>query len=409
MPQTPIFNLIATPGPAGPGYLATSASSLATVGTGSVSFATQTGLAYAVGDRIQATSRGTAEWMQGVVTSYSGTAMIATMDKNSGTGTHADWNIGLAGLKGDTGAAGANGTNGTNGTNGADGSTWYTGSGAPASGLGVVNDLYFDNSGNGNWYKKTGASTWTLQGSVLGPQGIGYNPRGAYAAGTTYAQGDMVSYSSANYLSLAGSNTGNTPSSSPTWWQSMAASGLADPGSNGVLKRTALNTTGIAAGADLPVMTASGTGHHGGAAPDPGASAGTAKYLREDATFAVPPGGAADIVCVIDGGGAVISTGVKGDIKIDFACTITAWSILADQSGSCVVNIWKVAQASYPATVSNKITASAPPTISTATNATNSTLTGWTTAISAGDCLRFNVDSATTVTRVTLILAVTKS
>jgi hypothetical protein len=35
-------------------------------------------------------------------------------------------------------------------------------------------------------------------------------------------------------------------------------------------------------------------------------------------------------------------------------------------------------------------------------------LTGWTTSISAGDVLRFNVDSVTTCTRVTLSLLVTR-
>jgi|SRR5271157_620054 len=61
----------------------------------------------------------------------------------------------------------------------------------------------------------------------------------------------------------------------------------------GLLKNT--TTTGvlsIAEAADLPAMTASGTGHHGGAVPDPGASAGTTHFLREDATWAVPPAGA---------------------------------------------------------------------------------------------------------------------
>jgi hypothetical protein len=44
--------------------------------------------------------------MEGVVTSYSGTALAATMDRNSGTGTHADWNVNLVGDVGATGAAG---------------------------------------------------------------------------------------------------------------------------------------------------------------------------------------------------------------------------------------------------------------------------------------------------------------
>jgi len=40
----------------------------------------------------------------------------------------------------------------------------------------------------------------------------------AYNAGTTYVVGDRVSYLSNEYTSLVNSNTGNTPSSSPTQW-----------------------------------------------------------------------------------------------------------------------------------------------------------------------------------------------
>lgn len=112
---------------------------------------------------------------------------------------------------------------------------------------------------------------------------------------------------------------------------------------------------------------------------------------------------------IIDGGGSVITTGIKGDLYIPFGCTINSATLLADQSGSIVVNIWKVAFASYPATVANKITSVTPPTITANTNSQDATLSGWTTAISAGDTLRFNVDSATTITRVTLILKVTRT
>jgi hypothetical protein len=91
-------------GSVGPGYAATSTTSLATAGSGSKSFTTQSGLAYTAGARIRATSSGTAEYMEGVVTSYSGTTLVATMDRNSGTSTHADWNLNLAG---DVGASGS--------------------------------------------------------------------------------------------------------------------------------------------------------------------------------------------------------------------------------------------------------------------------------------------------------------
>jgi len=109
---------------------------------------------------------------------------------------------------------------------------------------------------------------------------------------------------------------------------------------------------------------------------------------------------------VIDGGGAVITAGIKMDVEVPAKCSITANSLLADQSGSIVIDIWKDTFANAPPTVADTITASAKPTITTATKSTDSTLTGWTKALAVGDILRINVDSATTITRCTLALRV---
>ncbi len=113
---------------------------------------------------------------------------------------------------------------------------------------------------------------------------------------------------------------------------------------------------------------------------------------------------------IIDGGGSAIATGVKGDIYIPAACTITGVVLLADVSGSIVVDIWKSTYSAFDPTThpasGDKITASAPPTISSAKKSKDTTLTGWTTALAADDVLRLNVTSATTITRVTLALLV---
>lgn len=118
--------------------------------------------------------------------------------------------------------------------------------------------------------------------------------------------------------------------------------------------------------------------------------------------------GVVGIQIVIDGGGAEIATGVHGDVEVPFACTITQVTGLADQSGSIVVDIWKDAYANYPPTDADSITASAPLTLSTAVKAQDATLTGWTTSISAGDTLRYNVDSVTTIERLTVSLKCTR-
>jgi len=83
--------------------------------------------------------------------------------------------------------------------------------------------------------------------------------------------------------------------------------------------------------------------------------------------------------------------------------------MLADQSGSIVVDIWKDTYANFPPTDADSITASAPPTISSAQKSQDSTLTGWTKSISSGDILAFNVDSCATITRVTISLKVEKT
>ena len=114
------------------------------------------------------------------------------------------------------------------------------------------------------------------------------------------------------------------------------------------------------------------------------------------------------IVFIIDGGGAAIETGEKGHLEIPFKCEIQRVTMLADQSGSIVVDIWKDTYANFPPTDADSITASAPPTISTAQKSQDATLTGWTKTINAGDILAFNVDSAATIERLTIVLKVKK-
>lgn len=117
---------------------------------------------------------------------------------------------------------------------------------------------------------------------------------------------------------------------------------------------------------------------------------------------------------IIDGGASVITTGMKGYLACDFSGTISQSELLADVSGSIVVNIWKCTYTQFDAgsshpVVSDKITASAPPTITTATKSQDATLTGWTTAFSVGDILAFNVDSVATIKRCTVALKVLRT
>lgn len=115
---------------------------------------------------------------------------------------------------------------------------------------------------------------------------------------------------------------------------------------------------------------------------------------------------------VIDGAGSTITTGVKGFIYIPYDCTILEATLLSSDaaatSGSIVIDIWKDVYVNYPPTIADTITASAKPTLSTAISSRDTTLTGWTKSIRAGDVLGFTVDSVTTLTKVTLILKVVR-
>ncbi len=112
---------------------------------------------------------------------------------------------------------------------------------------------------------------------------------------------------------------------------------------------------------------------------------------------------------ILNGQGQVISTGVHGDLSPEYGGQIIGARALADQVGSLVADVWVAPYANFPPTDTDSITASAPITISADDCSYDTTLTGWTTAFSAYDTVRFNVDSCSTITRCTLILYVQRT
>ena len=110
----------------------------------------------------------------------------------------------------------------------------------------------------------------------------------------------------------------------------------------------------------------------------------------------------------IGNGQDVISTGIAGWIVAPFACTIQGVELTANESGSIVVDIWKDSYDNYPPTDADSITASAVPTISSATKSKDTTLSGWTKSLAKGDYLYFNVDSVATIKGCFIALPVLK-
>ena len=115
------------------------------------------------------------------------------------------------------------------------------------------------------------------------------------------------------------------------------------------------------------------------------------------------------IIFIIDGIGSAITTGEKGHLEIPFNCTIQQVTMAADQTGSIVVDIWKDTYANFPPTNADSITNATPPTITTALKSQDSTLTNWTTTITTGDILAYNVSSCTNITRLTVSLQTVKT
>lgn len=114
------------------------------------------------------------------------------------------------------------------------------------------------------------------------------------------------------------------------------------------------------------------------------------------------------IDATFDGGGAAITAGLTCEVTVPVACTVLSATLLADATGSIVVDVQKTSYASYDASFAS-ICAAAKPTISAAKKAQDTTLTGWTTALAANDVLRFIVDSAATIERAQLQLKVALS
>jgi len=130
------------------------------------------------------------------------------------------------------------------------------------------------------------------------------------------------------------------------------------------------------------------------------------KGVFTDVKTALVELGKKGLIFIIDGGGAEIAVGEHGHLRIPFKCEIVKATLLADQTGSIVIDIWKDTYANFPPTVADTITAAAKPTIAAGVKDEDETLTDWTKTINAGDILAFNVDSVTDIKRVMILLEV---
>lgn len=126
--------------------------------------------------------------------------------------------------------------------------------------------------------------------------------------------------------------------------------------------------------------------------------------------------GAIDKLSAHTSGGSGVSAvifnatpGIKFDLEMPFAGTISAVRLLADQPGNIVIDLWKDSYTNYPPVVGDSICAAAKPTLVSADKYEDVTLTGWTTDFDVGDVIRANIESVSTLTRVTVALRLNRA
>jgi hypothetical protein len=118
--------------------------------------------------------------------------------------------------------------------------------------------------------------------------------------------------------------------------------------------------------------------------------------------WASPAGGAAGRIGAGWTAAAALTAGGIVEVTAKSTGTITGWTIIGDATGSASFSVAKSAYSAYPTVAS--ITAAAAPSVSAAVKAQSSTLTGWTTGVTAGDVFRFTLDTVSGFSRVLLLL-----
>jgi hypothetical protein len=108
----------------------------------------------------------------------------------------------------------------------------------------------------------------------------------------------------------------------------------------------------------------------------------------------------------MDGAGSPVPTGFRGCIELPFACRITRATLMASGVGNLSMDVFKTTAAAPTGGAS--IVAATPPTLAGAQYAQDATLTGWSTALAAGDVLAYYVTGSPTVVQATLSLLVSR-
>lgn len=106
----------------------------------------------------------------------------------------------------------------------------------------------------------------------------------------------------------------------------------------------------------------------------------------------------------LDGGGSALTGTFIGYFFAPFAGTINNWYMVADASGTCAVDVWK-SNGTFAPTVANTIVGSQIPALTGQQFVKGASITGWSTAVSAGDLFGFNLNSSATIQKLTFTIS----
>lgn len=99
-----------------------------------------------------------------------------------------------------------------------------------------------------------------------------------------------------------------------------------------------------------------------------------------------------------------IPVNTRADWRVPFPVRILDCTLLSTYSGSVSVDLYRDTYANFPPTPTDSVTASSPPTITSGIKYEDTALAGWTTDWDQGDTIRFNVESASALKQVSILL-----
>lgn len=248
--------------------------------------------------------------------------------------------------------------------------------------------------------------------ALLGPQ---FGAAGAYTF-RQLASSDI--YAAARDAFVAGTNITITPN--PSTYQ-LTISALGSSNTNGTVTSVGLSTPGVLFSTANSPITSSGTialtlinQASGTAFMGPLSGANAAPTFRNLASGdfgsnkIVPSQIGNNVInmgILIDNGASAITAQDEGQFPVNFPCTITGWTLLsATGSGSVTFNVYKSTYASFPS-MSSMVSAGTKPSITNGYKGQNLNISDWgTTAVSAGDILKFTIESISGFTQLSIAL-----